>query len=81
MAKTPGFVRALLCFTGILLIISFGLFVYSISLHSLLFLCIIRAGVNSFLIGNSYADIQSAMTSSISKAIPAIYIFFLIPSR
>ena len=74
----PGFAHAAVCFAGVLLILSLGLFVFAVSLHSLMFLCLLWVGGNARLLGHDYGVIRHMMGSAISKALPAIYIFILI---
>ena len=76
--RCPGFAQALLCFSVIILIIAIGLFVLAVDLHSLMFFCLLWAGANARWLGFSYLDIRALMSSAISRALPAIYIFILI---
>ncbi|MDP4597542.1 MAG: Na+/H+ antiporter NhaC [Pseudomonadales bacterium] len=78
MIKTPSFLHALVCFGVVVSMISSGLFVFDISLHSILFMALVWVAVNARLLGHSYAAIQSMMSEAISRALPAIYIFLLI---
>ena len=57
---------------------SIGLFAFGIDLHSLMFLCLIWATLNARLLGHTSAGIRQLMSSAISRALPAIYIFILI---
>jgi len=76
--KTPTFLHSLISFSMIILMISCGLFVYQISLHSIIFLCLIWVGFNAAALGFSYPEIQIMMNKAISQALPALYIFILI---
>jgi NhaC family Na+:H+ antiporter len=58
--------------------ISMGLFVFGISLHSIIFLCLCWVTLNASLLGHAYGAIQSMMSEAITRALPAIYIFILI---
>ncbi len=78
MIRTPSFVHALICFCVVVLLISTGLFVFGISLHSIIFLCLCWVTLNASLLGHSYVAIQSMMNDAITRALPAIYIFILI---
>lgn len=78
MTGKPTFLHALICFSVIVLMISVGLFVYNISLHSILFLCLCWAVFNASFLGYAYLEIQSMMSDAITRALPAIYIFILI---
>ena len=78
LVNSPSLLHAITCFGGILLIIAGGLFAFEISLHSLMFLCLLWAGFNSRLLGCHYKTIRKWMTEAITRALPAIYIFILI---
>lgn len=77
-ANKPGAAHAALCFSVNLLIIAAGLFVLDVSLHVLLFICLIWTAVNARLLGHGYPAIRHMMSTGISQALPAIYIFLLI---
>jgi len=49
-----------------------------ISLHALIFVCLLWAGANAFSLGYTYLQIRELMTSALTRAMPAIYIFILI---
>ncbi|MBU2099462.1 MAG: Na+/H+ antiporter NhaC, partial [Gammaproteobacteria bacterium] len=72
---TPGFAQSALCFFGNLLIISVGLFVFKLSLHSLMFFCLIWTGIHARILGYHYSEIRSMMSTGITQALPAVYIF------
>ena len=36
--RLPSLLQAIICFTGVFLLISLGMFVYAISIHAILFL-------------------------------------------
>lgn len=76
--KTPHFLHSLICFAGNLLIIAFGLFGFQVSLHTLMFLCLLWTGVHVRWLGYEYPAIRQMMTEGISQALPAIFIFMLI---
>ncbi|MFT7685591.1 MAG: NhaC family Na+:H+ antiporter [Candidatus Azotimanducaceae bacterium] len=78
MIKKPSFIHAFICFAVIISMISLGLFVYEISLHSIIFLCLVWVGLNTYVLGHEYLDIQDMMNQAISQALPALYIFILI---
>lgn len=63
---------------GILLLLSSGLFILLVDLHSLMFLCLLWAGLHARLLGHDYRAIRHMMSQAISQALPAIYIFLLI---
>ncbi len=68
----------MLCFVVIIATISLGLFIYNISLHSLIFFCLVWVGLNAYIVGHGYPEIQDMMNKAISQALPALYIFILI---
>ncbi|GEA04937.1 Na+/H+ antiporter NhaC [Alteromonas sp. KUL17] len=76
--QRPSFPQSLLCFGVIVALIAGGLFGLGISLHALLFLCLLWAGINAFSLGYKYLQIRDLMTSALTRAMPAIYIFILI---
>ena len=76
--STPSPTQAILCFGVVIAIIAIGLFAFGIDLHSLMFLCLIWATLNARLLGHTSAGIRKLMSSAISRALPAIYIFILI---
>jgi Na+:H+ antiporter, NhaC family len=78
MIRTPSFFHSLLCFGVVVLMISTGLFVFEISLHSIIFYSLVWVTLNASLIGYSYLEIQEMMGKAITRALPAIFIFFLI---
>ncbi|MDB9942326.1 Na+/H+ antiporter NhaC [Pseudomonadales bacterium] len=78
MMRTPSLLHALLCFCVVVGMISSGLFLFTISLHSIIFMALIWVGINARLLGYDYAAIQSMMSEAITRALPAIYIFLLI---
>jgi len=78
MIKTPSFLHALVCFSVVVGMISMGLFVFGISLHSIIFFCLCWVTLNASLLGHAYGAIQSMMSDAITRALPAIYIFILI---
>lgn len=77
-ARKPALAQAALCFFGNLALISTGLFVLEVSLHILLFLCLVWTGLHAWLLGHDYLVIREMMSTGISHALPAIYIFLLI---
>lgn len=77
-AKCPGAAHSALCFAGNLAIIALGLFALGVSLHILLFACLIWTGLNCRALGHDFVAIRGMMSDGISRALPAIYIFLLI---
>lgn len=78
VAKRPSAGHGGLCFGGNLAIIALGLFVLGVSLHILLFACLIWTALNTRLLGHDFIAIRGMMSDGISRALPAIYIFLLI---
>ncbi len=77
-ARTPTALHALLCFGGNFLMISTGLFVFAISLHIVLFFCLLWTGLHAWLLGYNFLAVRNMMNTGISNALPALYIFILI---
>jgi NhaC family Na+:H+ antiporter len=78
LPRSPGFSQSLICFSVIVITIAGGLFGLGISLHTLMFLCLLWAGLNAFRLGHGYTHIRELMTNALTRAMPAIYIFILI---
>ncbi len=76
--RLPSFFHAMVCFAGVLLLISCGLFVWQASLHALIFLALIWVALQARGLGYSFIAIRRMMDEGITKALPAIYIFLLI---
>lgn len=76
--RTPSLLHAFLCFAGNFLMISTGLFLFEISLHIVMFFCLIWTALNAWQLGYDFEAIRDMMNTGISKALPAIYIFILI---
>ena len=74
----PTFLQAALCFGGVVATIAGGLFGLGISLHTLMFLCLIWVGLHAATLGYRYLELREMMSVAISRALPAIYIFILI---
>jgi NhaC family Na+:H+ antiporter len=75
---TPGFAHSLVTFSGVLLILGFGLFWLSTSIHTLLVLCLAWTIANARWLGIPFTQARTLMSAGISEALPAIYIFLLI---
>ncbi|MCH9638639.1 MAG: Na+/H+ antiporter NhaC [Betaproteobacteria bacterium] len=76
--QLPSFLQAVVCFSGVFLMISFGLFVYEVSIHAIIFLALVWGSIQAALLGYSFSTIRHMMNDGITKALPAIYIFMLI---
>ncbi len=74
----PSFAQAVICFGGVLTLISGGLFIFQISLHAIMFLALIWVGLQSRSLGFDFPQIRKMMNEGIHAALPAIYIFILI---
>lgn len=76
--QLPSLMHAMVCVLGVFAMISVGLFVFDISLHSIIFLALLWVGIQAGLLSYTFVDIRSMMSRGISQALPAIYIFLLI---
>ena len=76
--RQPSLLHAAICFAGVFLLISLGLFVYEASIHAIIFLALVWVSVQTRWLGYSFIDIRHMMDDGITKALPAIYIFLLI---
>lgn len=76
--RLPSLWHAVICFTGVSLLISLGLFVYQASIHAIIFLALLWVSLQARWLGYSFTDIRHMMDDGITKALPAIYIFLLI---
>ena len=77
--KTPSFAHAASTFGLIVTVIGVGLFGFSVSLHSLMLICLAIAACSAWLLHkDGFGRIRAAMNDSISSALGAIYIFILI---
>ena len=76
--RLPTLLQALVCFAGVFLLISLGMFVFAISIHVVIFLALIWVCLQARWLGYSFLDIRRMMDDGIIKALPAIYIFLLI---
>lgn len=78
LPRSPSFLHALICFSVIVITIAGGLFGLGISLHTLMFLCLLWTGLHAYSLGYGYLQIRELMSSALVRAMPAIYIFILI---
>ncbi len=76
--RRPAFLQSLVCFSVIVITIAGGLFGIGISLHVLMFICLLWVGLNAYILGYRYLQIRELMNSALVRAMPAIYIFILI---
>lgn len=76
--QSPGFLQSLCCFCVVVITIAGGLFWLQISLHSLMFLCLLWVGINAYFLGYSYIQIRELMNTALLRAMPAMAIFILI---
>lgn len=76
--RQPMLFHAAICFAGVFLLISSGLFVYQVSIHAIIFLALIWVSLQARWLGYSFTDIRCMMDDGITRALPAIYIFLLI---
>ena len=52
--QLPSFLQAIVCFSGVFLMISFGLFVYEVSIHTIIFLALVWGSIQAALLGYSF---------------------------
>ncbi|MDV6345597.1 Na+/H+ antiporter NhaC [Nitrosomonas sp. Is37] len=76
--KEPSLFQAIVCLLGVFLMISLGFFVLEISIHAIIFMCLLWVGIHAAILGHTFTDIQRMMSTGIGNALPAIYIFILI---
>lgn len=76
--RLPSLLHAAICFAGVFLLISLGLFVYEASIHAIIFLALVWVNLQARWLGYSFINIRHMMDDGITKALPAIYIFLLI---
>jgi NhaC family Na+:H+ antiporter len=71
--------QSLVTFAAIVCVIGTGLFYLKVSLHSLMLICLLIAGLSAWRLStDGFASIRRAMNSGINSALSAIYIFILI---
>lgn len=78
LPRSPSFLQSLVCFSVVIITIAGGLFGLDISLHTLMFICLLWVGLNAYMLGYGYLAIRELMSSALTRAMPAIYIFILI---
>ena len=76
--QMPSFSHALVCFSGVMIILAIGFQVLHINSHSLLFLCVLWVCCNAAVLGADFVAIKGAMTSGLERGLSIIYIFILI---
>lgn len=76
--REPSILQAIICLLGVFLMISLGLFMLEIHIHTIIFICLLWVGIHSAMLGHTFTDIQHMMNTGISHALPAIYIFILV---
>jgi len=77
-SQEPGFLRSLVCFGGVIVIVIAGLLWLSISLHSLLLIALVWVCGHSAALGFRFNEIKAALIAGIVRGLGAIFIFFLI---
>lgn len=78
LPRSPSFTQSLICFGVIIITIAGGLFGLGISLHTLMFLCLLWVGLNASSLGYNFLQIRELMNNAVLRAMSAIYIFILI---
>lgn len=77
--QSPSFRQSFLTFGAIVCVIGIGLFYLKASLHSLMLICLLIAGISALKLSqDGFKSIRNAMNSGIQGAFSAIYIFILI---
>ena len=76
--QAPSFSHALVCFSGVMIILAAGFQFLQINSHSLLFVCVLWVCCNAYVLGADFATIKAAMTSGLERGMSIIYIFILI---
>ena len=76
--QQPTFKQAAVCFGGIFVLISAGIFTLNTNLHTLLIAALMWSAFHGITLGYSFSDIRQGMSSGINKGLGAIYIFILI---
>ncbi|WP_438463103.1 Na+/H+ antiporter NhaC [Marinomonas sp. PE14-40] len=77
--QSPSFRQSFLTFGAIICVIGVGLFYLKASLHSLMLICLLIAGISALKLSqDGFKSIRNAMNSGIQGALSAIYIFILI---
>ena len=76
--QMPSFSHALVCFSGVMIILAIGFQVLHINSHSLLFLCVLWVCCNAAVLDADFVAIKGAMTSGLERGLSIIYIFILI---
>lgn len=77
--QNPSFKQSILTFGAIICVIGLGLFYLKASLHSLMLICLLIAGISALKLSqDGFKSIRNAMNSGIQGALSAIYIFILI---
>ena len=76
--RRPSFLRSLMCFGSVMLIIVVGSVFYKVSMHVLLLTSIVWLSLNTLFLGYRFSDIKNMMNGGIAKGIGACYIFILV---
>jgi Na+:H+ antiporter, NhaC family len=76
--KLPSFNQALICFSGIVLIIVIGMLAFKISIHVLLMISIVWTCCHTYFLGYKFKDIKTIMSEGIARGLGAFYVFILI---
>jgi NhaC family Na+:H+ antiporter len=76
--REPGYLHALLCFGGVLLIVIVGVAFSEIEIHLLLLADLLWVALNAAVLGHSFKSIKRHMNAGLARGFAAIYIFVLI---
>ena len=75
---SPSLMHSITCFLGIVAFIAGGLLALDVSLHSILFICVVWAAGHAGWLGHGYLALRAFMFDAITRSLPAIAIFLLI---
>ena len=75
---TPTLARSAVCVGGVLAIVIVGVMLSEVEVHILLLGGLLWVGLNTTLLGYSFADVKTRMSEGLSHGLTAFYIFILI---
>lgn len=75
--RQPSFIQSLLCISGIVLFVFFGLFVIKTSLHSIILLNISWVVLHAYYLDNDMNRLKQAMIIAVQKS-ASVFLFFIL---
>ena len=78
ISTQPSVIQSLLCISGILFFVFFGLLVLKTSLHSIILLSLLWVILHAFYLDQDQARLKQGMSSAIQKSAPVFLYFILI---